>query len=143
MRDSYDVVVVGAGGAGMTAALAAARRGLDTVVIEKSGYFGGSTARSGGGVWIPGNYAVAITDLQTGETVSVNGGRSQLAGCIANLFMLFQVAHDLETGKYAAEHVEWLLTTDTRPSAGADSVRLARSGASEASRDHRGSCPSV
>jgi len=55
---SFDVVVVGAGGAGMTAALAAARQGLDTVLIEKSSYFGGSTARSGGGVWIPGNYAL-------------------------------------------------------------------------------------
>ncbi len=54
----HDVVVVGAGGAGMTAALAAAARGLDTVLIEKSSYFGGSTARSGGGVWIPGNYAL-------------------------------------------------------------------------------------
>jgi len=54
----YDVVVVGAGGAGMTAALAAAHRGLSTVLIEKSPYFGGSTARSGGGVWIPGNYAL-------------------------------------------------------------------------------------
>src|SRR5690348_12457472 len=53
-----DVVVVGAGGAGMSAALAAARLGLDTVLIEKSSYFGGSTARSGGGVWIPGNYAL-------------------------------------------------------------------------------------
>jgi 3-oxosteroid 1-dehydrogenase len=53
-----DVVVVGAGGAGMTAALAAGRRGLETVLVEKSGYFGGSTARSGGGVWIPGNYAL-------------------------------------------------------------------------------------
>lgn len=51
-------MVVGAGGAGMTAALAAKRRGLDTVLIEKSSYFGGSTARSGGGVWIPGNYAL-------------------------------------------------------------------------------------
>jgi 3-oxosteroid 1-dehydrogenase len=58
MQDAYDVVVVGAGGAGMTAALAAARQGLDTVLIEKSGWFGGSTARSGGGVWIPGNYAL-------------------------------------------------------------------------------------
>ncbi|MCD4535121.1 3-oxosteroid 1-dehydrogenase [Nocardioides sp. cx-169] len=53
-----DVVVVGAGGAGMTAALAAAKRGLDTVLVEKSAYFGGSTARSGGGVWMPGNYAL-------------------------------------------------------------------------------------
>ncbi|GAB3860101.1 3-oxosteroid 1-dehydrogenase [Nocardioides maradonensis] len=58
MKDSYDVVVVGAGGAGMSAALAAARKGLDTVLVEKSPYFGGSTARSGGGVWIPGNYAL-------------------------------------------------------------------------------------
>lgn len=58
MKDSYDVVVVGAGGAGMSAALAAARQGLDTVLVEKSPYFGGSTARSGGGVWIPGNYAL-------------------------------------------------------------------------------------
>ncbi len=56
--ESVDVIVVGAGGAGMTAALAAAARGLDTVLIEKSAYFGGSTARSGGGVWIPGNYAL-------------------------------------------------------------------------------------
>jgi 3-oxosteroid 1-dehydrogenase len=53
-----DVVVVGAGGAGMCAALAAAKQGLDTVLIEKSAYFGGSTARSGGGVWMPGNYAL-------------------------------------------------------------------------------------
>src|SRR3954471_13525439 len=58
MKQSCDVVVVGAGGAGMTAALAAARQGLDTVLVEKSNYFGGSTARSGGGVWIPGNYAL-------------------------------------------------------------------------------------
>jgi 3-oxosteroid 1-dehydrogenase len=51
----FDVVVVGSGAAGMTAALAAAHRGLRVVVIEKTGRFGGSTARSGGGLWVPGN----------------------------------------------------------------------------------------
>ncbi|MGW0247339.1 3-oxosteroid 1-dehydrogenase [Nocardia goodfellowii] len=51
----FDVVVVGSGAAGMTAALTAAYRGLSVVVIEKSAAFGGSTARSGGGVWIPNN----------------------------------------------------------------------------------------
>jgi 3-oxosteroid 1-dehydrogenase len=51
----FDVVVVGSGAAGMTAALAAAHHGLRTVVVEKADRFGGSTARSGGGLWIPGN----------------------------------------------------------------------------------------
>ncbi len=58
LPSEVDVVVVGAGAAGMSAALAAAKHGLETVLLEKSGYFGGSTARSGGGVWIPGNYAL-------------------------------------------------------------------------------------
>jgi 3-oxosteroid 1-dehydrogenase len=51
----FDFVVVGSGAAGMTAALTAALRGVRVVVLEKTEYFGGSTARSGGGVWIPGN----------------------------------------------------------------------------------------
>ena len=51
----FDVVVVGSGAAGMTAALTAAHQGLRVVVIEKTGRFGGSTARSGGGLWVPGN----------------------------------------------------------------------------------------
>lgn len=51
----FDVVVVGSGAAGMVAALVAAHRGLSTVVVEKAPHYGGSTARSGGGVWIPNN----------------------------------------------------------------------------------------
>lgn len=48
----------------MTAALTAARQGLSVVVLEKTGYFGGSTARSGGGVWIPLNEALAQAGVQ-------------------------------------------------------------------------------
>jgi 3-oxosteroid 1-dehydrogenase len=51
----FDIVVVGSGAAGMTAALAAAHLGASAVVLEKAGAFGGTTARSGGGIWAPGN----------------------------------------------------------------------------------------
>ncbi|MEV0073635.1 3-oxosteroid 1-dehydrogenase [Amycolatopsis sp. NPDC050768] len=63
MANEYDVVVAGSGAAGMTAALAAARRGLSVVVLEKAACFGGSTARSGGGVWLPGNHALKAAGI--------------------------------------------------------------------------------
>lgn len=50
-----DFLVVGSGGGGMAAALAAADAGLSVLVVEKGGKFGGSTAISGGGIWIPNN----------------------------------------------------------------------------------------
>ncbi|MEW2402846.1 3-oxosteroid 1-dehydrogenase [Streptomyces sp. NPDC046862] len=55
---TYDVVVVGSGAAGMTAALTAAGQGLSCVVVEKAATFGGSAARSGAGVWIPNNAVI-------------------------------------------------------------------------------------
>ena len=61
----FDIVVAGSGAAGMTAALTAAGLGLSVVVIEKAGSFGGSAARSGGGIWAPGNAvlrAAGVTD---------------------------------------------------------------------------------
>ena len=78
---AYDVVVVGAGGAGMTAALAAARQGLDTLVIEKSPWFGGSTARSGGGVWIPGNYAL----VEAGEADELAESKKYLDAIVGDV----------------------------------------------------------
>jgi 3-oxosteroid 1-dehydrogenase len=49
-----DVVIVGSGGGGMTAALTVDAAGLDALVVERSSHFGGSTALSGGGIWVPG-----------------------------------------------------------------------------------------
>jgi succinate dehydrogenase/fumarate reductase flavoprotein subunit len=55
-QDTYecDALVVGSGCAGMSAAVTAAHRGLKVLIVEKEPRFGGTTARSGGWLWIPG-----------------------------------------------------------------------------------------
>jgi succinate dehydrogenase/fumarate reductase flavoprotein subunit len=50
-----DLIVVGAGAGGMTAALAAAHKGLKVVLCEATAQVGGTTATSAGTLWLPGN----------------------------------------------------------------------------------------
>ncbi|MGI8491394.1 MAG: FAD-dependent oxidoreductase [Acidimicrobiales bacterium] len=50
-----DIVVVGSGAAGLVAALAAASGGAKVRVLERSSFVGGTTAVSGGGIWVPQN----------------------------------------------------------------------------------------
>ncbi|HVK44698.1 MAG TPA: FAD-dependent oxidoreductase [Micropruina sp.] len=50
-----DVVVIGAGAAGLLAAVAARRLGHEVLVVERSGSVGGSTATTDGALWLPGN----------------------------------------------------------------------------------------
>lgn len=56
IQSSYDVIVVGSGAGAMTAAVFAADHGLSVLVVEKSNQFGGTSAISGGGIWIPNNH---------------------------------------------------------------------------------------
>ncbi|MBM3103894.1 FAD-dependent oxidoreductase [Pseudomonas sp. V1] len=55
----YDVIVVGSGAGAMTSALFAAEQGLSVLLVEKSDKFGGTSAISGGGIWIPNNHYFA------------------------------------------------------------------------------------
>ncbi len=53
--EEFDVVVVGSGAGGMSAAVAAAKEGLQVLLVEKTERIGGSTAVSGGAIWAPLN----------------------------------------------------------------------------------------
>lgn len=57
--EEVDVVVIGTGGAGLVAALAAAEGGAKVALLEKSQLVGGTTAVSGGVVWVPDNHHMA------------------------------------------------------------------------------------
>jgi 3-oxosteroid 1-dehydrogenase len=53
--EEVDVIVVGSGGAGLATAMGAVDSGLSVVICEGSDKWGGSTAMSGGGLWMPNN----------------------------------------------------------------------------------------
>ena len=63
---AYDLVVVGAGGAGMAAALFAALEGASVLLVERTEYVGGTTAWSAGTSWIPGSkHAAKVNPTDT------------------------------------------------------------------------------
>jgi 3-oxosteroid 1-dehydrogenase len=59
-----DILVVGSGAGGLLAAIAAADRQADVLVIEKSDEYGGTSATSGGGIWIPNSHLAAAAGQQ-------------------------------------------------------------------------------
>lgn len=60
----FDVLVVGTGASGMSAAVTAAYEGLKVLVVEKASVYGGTTARSGGWLWIPGTQLATQQGIQ-------------------------------------------------------------------------------
>lgn len=94
-----DVLVVGSGASGMAAAVTAAMQGLKVVVAEKAAMFGGTTARSGGWLWIPG------TKLATGQGIHEPAGaaRTYLQHETTTHFDAARVDAFLEQGPKAIE----------------------------------------
>ena len=54
-----ELLVVGSGAGAMTAALRAAYAGAKVLIVEKASAYGGTSATSGGGLWITGNHLMA------------------------------------------------------------------------------------
>lgn len=79
---TVDVVVVGSGGAGLTAAIAAADHGARVLVLERSDKFGGTTAYSGGKVWVPNNHHMRRLGIPDSE----EGARAYLERTTGNRY---------------------------------------------------------
>jgi len=77
-----DVLVVGSGASGLSAAITAHYFGCQVIVIEKQAVFGGTTARSGGWLWVPGNPLAA----REGASDSIEAARKYIAHQAGNHF---------------------------------------------------------
>lgn len=76
--ETADLVVIGSGGGALAAALTAVRAGLSVIVLEKGDRFGGSTAMSGGILWLPGNPLLR----RAGDDDTIEAGRTYLDSLI-------------------------------------------------------------
>lgn len=76
----YDVLVVGSGAGALTAAITAHDNGGNVLVIEKSDMYGGTSATSGGGIWIPCNHLMA----EHGESDSPDAALEYLKACVGD-----------------------------------------------------------
>src|SRR3546814_5798308 len=74
-----DVVVVGSGAAALAAALAAHDAGATVAIMERASAVGGTTAVSGGGVWMPRNHVTGADDSREealAYMTALSGGRA-------------------------------------------------------------------
>jgi len=101
-RVECDALVVGSGAGGLSAATTAARHGLETIVAEKAEVFGGTTARSGGWLWIPCSPVAEAAGVEDSKAAA----REYLAHEAGNFFDGDRVDAFLEAGP---RMVEWFL----------------------------------
>jgi 3-oxosteroid 1-dehydrogenase len=96
-----DLLVIGSG-TGMAAALTAHELGLATLIVEKTQYVGGSTARSGGAFWLPANKLLTgkagdsrkragdYVSAVVGDTAPAERGKAFLDSAAATMDMLLR-----------------------------------------------------
>lgn len=101
-REEVDVLVVGSGAGGLATAVASAHRNLKVIVAEKEPVFGGTTARSGGWMWIPNNGPAKRAGIED----SVEKARTYMQHETGEHFDPARVDAFLEAGPKAVEFFE-------------------------------------
>ncbi len=125
LANQADVVVIGAGGAGMAAAIQAADDGATVVVLEKMNYAGGNTVRSEGGMNAAGTASQAALGIEDSPEVMIEdtmvGGKN-----LSNPELVRFMAEN------SAATVDWLTSlgmdlSEVAQGAGATNARMHRS----------------
>lgn len=108
---SFDVVVVGAGGAGLSAALFAALEGARVLVVERTEFVGGTTAWSAGTSWVPGSHHAA----QVNPADTLDAARRYLDNTVGDRTARALREAFLANGRAAVETAEQRTSLKYRP----------------------------
>lgn len=102
MQHEYDIVVVGSGAGALLTAIRAADAGLSALVVEKAGLVGGTSAVSGGGIWIPDNHDMGRHGLRD----SVDAAFRYVKQCAKGLASDDRILAYVETARHMARYLE-------------------------------------
>lgn len=138
--DTFDVIVVGSGCAGMTSALVAAHGGARVAVVEKADQLGGTTAAGGGVMWAPDNHLMP----RRGFTDSRQAAAAYLRAATGDRLSAEEIDWYLENSAAAVKFLEEHTRVDYAPLARPDYHRE-WPGSTEGGRglDHQPFDPSV
>ncbi len=110
-----DVVVVGSGAAGLTAAIVAHDHGARVIVIERTGKVGGTTAVSGGGIWIPLNHHMAALGFEDSRADALTYCKAMAMGRVDDDLIEAFVDTGAEMIRYIEDHTPLVFRAMTAP----------------------------
>ncbi len=99
-----DLIAVGSGAGGMSTAIVAHDQGLKTLVLEKSQYYGGTTAVSGGVIWVANNHQMSAKGIADSAMEGFNYLKQVTKGEVAEARLKAYVTHAAEMVKYFEDH---------------------------------------
>ncbi|MGE8318659.1 MAG: FAD-dependent oxidoreductase [Comamonas sp.] len=100
-EQGYDLIVVGSGAGALLGAIRAQEQGLRTLLVEKAGLFGGTSAISGGGIWIPLNY----DQQRVGVADDLEAAFCYMRRCVRGMASDDRVLAYVETASKMAEYL--------------------------------------
>lgn len=115
LKQRYDVVVMGSGASGLTAAVRAAHDGLRVVVVEKDGKLGGTSAAGGGVIWAPGNHLGATAGYEDSEQAGIDYLNAAAGHIMEAEDIAWYVRASGEAIKFLDEHTRVQLLPLSRP----------------------------
>ncbi|WP_213308456.1 FAD-binding protein [Paraburkholderia sacchari] len=102
MEHEFDVIVVGSGAGAMLTAARAADEGFSVLMVEKTGLVGGTSATSGGGIWIPDNHDMPRVGLRD----SIEAAFRYVKACAKGLASDERVLAYVETARHMAAYLQ-------------------------------------